>query len=342
MLRLTYHSLETPEFELFGFHWFPQDFLLRRLPLQPGLDFRPGVESLAWNTAGGRLRFRTDSRRIVLRGVRYGQGVMDHMSATGSHGFDLYFGAAGHERFVNACSCAQGDDNAFKITILDTKDYDFRDITIFFQTYEGIKRLEVGLETGAILKRSRAFAEDARPIVVYGTSITQGGCASRPGLIWTNQLSLKPRRDIYNFGFSGNGMGEPEVAQALAQIPDPALFILDYEANICGKLPETLPAFLDILREKHPDTPILMLSSYHFTPVHAQAHLQPNRQFVLAEIARRQKAGDTRISFLDGEKTMAPEGADGTVDGVHATDLGFYRIAQALAPHVEKLLSIKE
>ncbi len=340
MPQLAYHSLESAGIELFGFYWFPQDFLFRRMPLLPAMPFRLEIEALAWNTAGGRIRFRTDSRRIALRGVRYGQDVMDHMPATGSHGFDLYLGAPGKERFAGIASTVQGNGNDFEITLWQSKQHlGMQDVTIFFPLYEGIKRLEIGLEANAVLESPVPFGNDPRPIVIYGTSITQGGCASRPSLAWTNLLSLELHQDIYNFGFSGNGQGEPAVAQALAEIANPALYILDYEPNISEKLPETLPAFLDILRNAHPTTPILILNSYRFSPIHHQDFLSTNERFIQTEIARRENDGDQRLRFFEGNDTIQPFGPEGTVDGCHATDLGFYCITKNLARRVKNILT---
>src|SRR5690606_269350 len=99
-------------------------------------------------------------------------------------------------------------------------------------------------------------------LVVYGTSITQGGCASRPGMAYPSILARRLGIETLNLGFSGNGRGEPEVAHILAQLENVSCFILDYESNVpvAEDLRTTLTAFIPILRERHPDVPIIVIS----------------------------------------------------------------------------------
>jgi lysophospholipase L1-like esterase len=183
-------------------------------------------------------------------------------------------------------------------------------------------------------------------VIVYGTSITQGGCASRPGMAYTNILSRRLQREVINLGFSGNGRGEPELAHLLAEIPRPGLFLLDYEANTPSTedFRRTLPAFIGILRAAHPTVPILLVSQIRFAPEAAfparGATRLERRAFQQELVADLQRAGDNHITFLDGE-TLLPAATwdECTVDGVHPTDLGFLAMANALAPAAQHCLT---
>lgn len=198
----------------------------------------------------------------------------------------------------------------------------------------------VGLESQANLEPAPTYPRPGR-VVIYGTSIAQGGCASRPGMAYPAILSRRLGIEIASFGFSGNGKGEPEVAHILAELDDVAVFVLDYDANVADveSLRTTLTRFVPILRQAHPYTPILVISrpvvakeSYSFA---ARAD-RVKRGNVQREIVDQyQAAGDDHISFLDlGDLDYA----DATVDGIHATDLGFLRLANAIEPSLRSLL----
>lgn len=182
-------------------------------------------------------------------------------------------------------------------------------------------------------------------MIVYGTSITQGGCASRPGMCYTNILSRRINREFINLGFSGNGKGEPEVARVISTIDRPGLFVLDYEAN-CNdydRLSATLPAFIRILRNAHPTVPILAASKIPYAteawhPVAVEKRLR-NRDFQRQLVEECRAAGDTNVHFLDGSGLLGEEGwQECTVDSVHPNDLGFMRIADGLEPVIQGIL----
>lgn len=328
-----FDAAEAP-IELSGFAWFEQDHVFRRMPVKPAYQLPPGVEFLAWHTSGGKVRFKTDSKQIVLRVKLRENGIMDHMPRTGSNGFDLYCGEPGKETyFYTTRSCEQEYD----FQIFKQEKAQLQTFTVNFPLYQGVDSLQIGLEQDAKILPPEPLK---KYVAIYGTSITQGGCASRPGMVTSNILSRKLGRHFVNLGFSGSGRGEPEVARVLAEL-DPAMFLLDFEANAWNDYEKKLPEFIRILREAHPETPIFVLSGYQYTKRYTQeeGRRPGNVRMQQKLIKSLQRAGDKKIWSVDGRKQLGKYGAAATVDGVHATDLGFQLQAEFLLPRLRKILA---
>jgi lysophospholipase L1-like esterase len=217
-----------------------------------------------------------------------------------------------------------------------------RNITLNFPLYNGVNFLWIGVDQGSVVQAPPTFNQ-AGKIVVYGTSITQGGCVGRPGMAYTNILSRNLDMQFVNLGFSGNGRGEPALAHLITQIEGTRCIVLDYEANAGMTIKETLGPFLDILREKHPDIPILIMSkirySYDQEGSASYAKWMDLRDFQKEMVIKRKNAGDGHIHFLDGSTVLGSDYDECTVDGVHPNDLGSLRIAFAMQPVIEGILN---
>ena len=336
---LAWISPRREPFHLAGFAWLAQDGVYRRLPVHPEWPIRPEVDRLADATAGGQIRFRTDSSAIAVRVTLAGPPNMNHMAATGQCGFDGYVGDCGDQHYAGTARPTLGSDRYEQI-VFRTPSRQMRTITLDFPLYQGVTEVLVGLDPDAAIDAPPDYAGGR--VVVYGTSITQGGCAARPGMAYTNILSRRIPREFVNLGFSGNGRGEPEVARVIAQLDGVDCFVLDYETNVpdLETLRTTLTDFIPILRERHPLVPILVLTKPQFVQEHydpKKAAQRRERRDVQAGIVERYRnEGDANLHFLD----MLDDGFDDcTVDGSHPTDLGFLRMADRLEPVVADLLS---
>ncbi|MFC0210901.1 SGNH/GDSL hydrolase family protein [Paenibacillus chartarius] len=337
-----YRPTEEP-FHVAGFAWLRQDGRYRRLPTAPAWPVPAAVDALANCTAGGQIRFRTDSASLSVKVKLAGAADMYHMPATGQCGFDCYIGDFGEQRYLSTTRY----DHRLKMyesVLFEKLDRQMRTVTLNFPLYQAVEEVLIGLDKDAQAAPPPAYDTD-RKVIFYGTSITQGGCASRPGLAYPNILSRRFNREFLNFGFAGNGKGEPELARIIAEIPDPECLILDYEANCVSTelLQQTLPAFIAIYRERHPDTPILVISriTYAKDRFHAEMarHKAERKQVQLRAVEQRREQGDNNIYFFDGSDLLGESADECTVDGVHPTDLGFMRMADGLTPVLKRMLN---
>ncbi len=332
-----YDPAEKP-FKLCGFNWYKRDRIFRRLPKESPWPITDAVNTLADCTAGGQARFRTDSKRIV---VRLDNGVasrMDHMPDTGMSGVDLYVGEPTRERFWSTLRRSTYE-GVLTYELMNEEKAEMRDFVLNFPLYNHVKSIELGFDDGSKVEAPKPFVRE-QPVVIYGTSITQGGCANRPGMLFTNILSRKLNIEFLNYGFSGNGRCESELAEILTEIADPALFIIDCEANCAGDpglFAQRLTAFIDILRRDHPSMPILVLTRILYARENFE-NARICRQMQMDEVNRRCQAGDRNIHFMDGRHLLGNDYDECTVDGVHPTDLGFYRMAESLLDPVAKLI----
>lgn len=330
-------------FAIAGLPWLKQERLYRRLPAVSAHALPSAVDRLADCPAGGQIRFRTDSPTVVVKAVLAGPAGMDHMPASGQCGFDCYIGGLGAQAYIGttrmSAMAAEICHPLFeRLAALP------REVTINLPLYQGVREIWIGVAREAVVEPPMPY-DDSRKIIVYGTSITQGGCASRPGMAYTNVLSRRFPYEFVNEGFSGNGKGEPELARILAEIDNPGLLVLDYVANVTPEgYRETLPTFIRLYREAHPDVPILVVSKIRyareaFDDAALQGRLDTGA-FGMETVERLKREGDVNIYFQDGGELLGDRFDECTVDGVHPTDLGFLRMADGLTPALSALLGM--
>ncbi len=305
-----------------------------RIPYEVAAEANEGVRGLNLHTAGGRVRFCTDADRIVLRAKMRDISKMPHFALTGSTGFDLYADGVYKGTFMPP----QDIEGGFSAELF-TGEGGLREITVHFPLYSGVTKLELGFPPGSRIEKAAPYAIQP-PVVYYGSSITQGGCASRPGNSYQNILSRLLSCDHINLGFSGSAKGERCIAEYIAGL-EMSAFVLDYDHN--APTPEHLEAthcaFFNIIREKNPDLPVFMLS-----------RPQPNpndEELIRRDIVKRTwetavRNGDENAYFIDGTQMLNIFGGDsGTVDNCHPNDLGFYCMAKALEPSLKSALHIQ-
>ncbi|MCC3377389.1 SGNH/GDSL hydrolase family protein [Cohnella sp. REN36] len=337
---LAWHDPREAPFRLAGFPWLAEEGVYRRLPRRPDHPIPPAVDELANHTAGGQIVFRTDSSALTVQVRLSGPANMNHMPATGQCGFDCYLGPPGRQVY---CNTAKYDhtQTSYSFAMFEGLAREMRDVTLIFPLYQGVEEVRIGLDRDAAVHAPPPYVFD-RKIVIYGTSITQGGCATRPGMAYPNILSRRIDAEFVNLGFSGSGKGEAEVARLVAAVPDPGLLVLDYEANCVSpeRFRETLPAFIRIYREDHPDVPILVVSQIRFARETYDRELRELRllrkSIQIGTVNACRDRGDERISFFDGGELLGMDYHECTVDGIHPTDLGFARMAEGLAPAIRQ------
>ena len=316
-----------PPFEVSGL--FYENGRFRRIPEAVAQSVNEGVLILHANTAGGRLRFRTDSPYVAIHAEMPCISRMAHFAVTGSAGFDLYADNEYAGTFVPPFDMKHGYESILWLS------GGAKEITIHFPLYSDVGDLYIGLKNGCSLTPPQPYLPGP-PAVYYGSSITQGGCASRPGLAYQNILSRRFNMDHLNLGFSGSAKGEDAMAEYIANL-DMRVFVYDYDHN--APTPEHLRAthrrLFETVRAKHPTLPIVLMSR----PVYTLRGDEPERLAIIKETFEAAKAaGDENVYLLSGPTLMALAKNEGTVDGCHPNDLGFMSMAEAVEKILRKII----
>ena len=314
-----------------------------RLPASLEGVIRQSVWGLAHHSAGISVRFRSNSPSIKLRWVSFGLATMNHMTDTGTRGLDLYTQdpVDGHWRFAR--SARPQKDTLNDLTVISGMEPVMREYIVYFSLYEGVKKLEIGVEEGSVIDQPALDSpRKGSPIVMYGTSILQGGCANRPGMAFTNIISRELDREVVNLGFSGNARLDYEIAELMAAVKDPLLFVLDNVPNCEASLiDERQEKFFRIIRDAHPDVPVIFIENPNYP--HAvfdkvtAADIAARNASMRAVYEKLKKAGEKKIYYIKGDKMLGLDG-EATVDGVHFTDLGMVRYTEYVLPTLKKAL----
>ena len=332
-----------PRFSLHGVFYDEADGRYRRMPNAVAETVSPGVKGLCRHTAGGRLRFRTNSPYVAVKCITAPDYVMAHMPAQGSHGFALYTGgifAGKYSATVSEFIEAAKDnyrDMAFEGLCYFKNDS--MDAELYFPLYNGVRHLYIGLKKGSDILPPTPY-KVPKPLVFYGSSITQGGCASHPGNDYVSLLSRRLNFDFVNLGFSGSAKGEPPMRTYLADL-DASVFVLDYDYNApnAEHLKQTHYPLYKEIRDKKPDTPIVFISKPDFHEGNLQDSIE-RRKVIIANYEKAKADGDANVYFIDGETLFGTDGRDGcTVDNCHPNDLGFYRMATTIEPVLREILA---
>ena len=313
-----------------------------RLPAKARDKVRPDVWDLSRHAAGLCVRFVTDAPVIHARWTLTSpQLAMKHMPATGVSGLDLYArDDTGHWRWV-ACATPNAEGTEQGGVVADGLAPGKREWLLYLPLYNGITSLEIGVPKGATLEKAGpALRGRDKPIVFYGTSITHGACASRPGACHTAILHRRYGRPVVNLGFSGNGRMEPEVGELIAEI-DAAAYVIDCCPNLDGAATaaRTRP-LVELLRKARPETPILLVEDRRYTDgwirPGKKSHNDANHAALKGAFDDLIAAGVPALHYLGGDALLGEDG-EGTVDSSHPTDAGFADHARAFARSLDPL-----
>lgn len=327
-----------PRLAVHGLPWFTEnkaEFI--RLPHRLEETLPPAVWNLGLSPSGGRIRFRTDSPRLAIRLEYPSPPNMANMHAFGQTGVDLYVDGVYRSTAIAPKDAAKG--KIIEHVFFENLPHQVREITLYLPLYKPAAIHAIGLAEDVRITAPSPYAI-AKPVVFYGTSITQGGCASRSGLSYQALLSRRLNIDFVNLGFSGNGKGEPVAAAMVAEI-DAAAFVVDFSQNnpTIESFREVYAPFLDAIRAKHPRTPMIAV-----TPIAASRETDKHRlarEHIREVVRSRIAKGDRLLTLIEGPSLLGPDQLDGLVDGVHPNDLGFHWMASGLAPHLVKALGLR-
>ncbi len=312
-----------------------------RLPARAQGVVREPVWLLSQHSAGLCVRFVSDAPSIRARwSLRFDSLAMNHMPASGVSGLDLFAMDGCEWRWLGV-----GRPSAFPVNeelLAGALCPGRRQYLLYLPLYNGVDSVFIGIPEDASLSRAPGYPETRRaPICFYGTSIVQGGCASRPGMAYPALLGRRLGRPTLNLGFSGNGQAEPEMARLLAEL-DPCVYVLDPLPNLSSpQILERMGPLVETLREAHPLTPIVLVGTIAYQDawlVMSRAKRERESRAELEDVYRRlEQKGVGNLYRVAGEDLLGHDGL-GTVDGTHPTDVGFLRMAEAIEPLLRRAL----
>lgn len=335
-----YSPLEKP-FSIYGLKWEESKPLYRRLPVNDDGALPAKVNRHADAPAGGQIHFSTDSRDVWLRVDVDGIKWRYHATPVSTYGFDVYKREGDFYRFLGITRFDEGEET-YTSKVMLQEEAEMNSFVINMPLFNPVKQIEIGVSEGSRVEAATQF--EGKPcVLIYGTSITHGSAATRPGMAYPNILSRMLGREVVNLGFAGAGRGEPELADCINEIPGKGLIILDFECNTHDKLKDVLEPFIERIRSEDKTTPILVLSRIHLTRdalSEWKARRKDLTQFQIDLVQKLREAGDEKIFFMDGRELTDEEWKwDCTVDGTHPSDLGFSMMAKNLKPVVEAILT---
>lgn len=330
--NVTFYELPCEPFRVYG---LLPDF--RRMPEEIARQVNPEVYRLHTNPAGGRLRFRTDSQKIVLlcQYPRIDQGI--NLCRVAQSCFDLYADGEYCGAFWDAEDGmpVSAEPKIYRM-VREFPDRKMRDILIHFPSYNDVTRVSVGLAADAAVLPAEGY-RPVKPIVYYGSSITQGGGATHAGNIYQNLICRDLNVDYVNLGFSGSCLAEPVMAEYLAGL-DMSVFVYDYDHNAPSveHLAQTHEPLFKAVREKHPDLPVVMVS---VSDDAIGDTIMERRAVILRTYENALAAGDQNVYFVDGRKMYEQFGLSlCTVDGCHPNDIGMWCMAQKIGAVLKSIL----
>lgn len=332
-------------FEIYGLVPEKNGILTRRIPVSVAQTVRSGVLGMSGYGAGGRVRFSTDSPYISIRS-EYGEGhvptVCNHCV---SYGFDLYeCDSFGKERFVAAYRPA---NVGFDYKDTEFTSYTFNDgkmgyYTINMPHFVEVKKMFIGIKKGSRLGMGKKYVNE-KPVVFYGSSITHGAAAGRPGNTYESFISQKYNLDYVNLGFAGNAKGDSNMAEYIANL-DMSAFVCDYDHNAPNEkhLEDTHYPFYEIIRKKQPEIPYIMVTmpNAHTDPKYT-GQATARRNIIKKSYQKAIDNGDKNVYFIDGSILFEGEFRYScTSDGCHPNDIGFMRMADRIGTVIKDAMKL--
>lgn len=303
-----------------------------RIPKELAESISEGLALLNTNTSGGRVRFKMPekARRIGVRAQNNGDGFLPHMPMSGTSSIDVFVEDSGNVKYFTTLRPENGEIEG--TMVLPKPGMTVR---LYLPLYNGLEWLEIGTEAEKEVEAPAPY-DLRKPVVFYGSSITQGGCATRPGNSYPAMLERAINSDFLNLGFSGQAKGELAFAEYISGL-EMGCFVYDYDHNSpdAAHLESTHKPFLERILRAQPELPVILVTRPNPT---ADEMDFKRREVVLNTYKWAFDAG-YKVQFVDGWTMFGVNGRDCcTVDGTHPNDLGFYRMAEAFCPVLSHLL----
>lgn len=337
--EVVWYNVKNAPFSLHGFYEPINMPYFCRVPSDVAAETSEGVAKLSRESAGGRVRFSTNSPYIAIRAKFLAVGRSPHLSLISTSGFDLYIDGEFGSRYVKEYRMPYDMTDSYE-QIIYLEGGIMRSYTINFPVHAVVESLEIGLKPDALVDAPRPY-RDIKPVLFYGSSIVHGTAASRPGYIYPAIISRELNIDFRNLGFSGMAKGEPAISKWMATLPM-SVFVCDYDHNAptVEHLAATHYPLYETIREKNPDIPYVMITRPNYwTCIRDQEVILQRRDVIMTSYLEARKAGDKNVYFIDGMSfNVAPHQYEMTVDSVHPNDMGFVRMADSIATTIRHIL----
>ena len=334
------------ELEIIGKGWVETSGDYQRMPAYLKDSCRDNQWWLYCHSAGVAVRFATNSTRIAGQWNLINNFHMQHMAMTGIKGVDLYrLNQKGKWEYVNTARPQEKNlvaDSVQSKLFVERMDGEWHEYMMYLPLYDGINWLEVGIDSTAQISKPRVnLPRREGKIVFYGTSVMQGGCASRPGMVATSIIERDLQRECVNLGTSGEGKMDMYVLRAMATIDDVSCYVIDPVPNCTAGMCDTLTYnFIRSLHGLRPDVPIVMVEGLRYPycsqdTFYARYLVEKNAHW-RRNYKQLRKDGIRNLYYVTWDG-MTGRDEEGTVDGIHLTDLGFRAYADILEPLLKKI-----
>ena len=328
---LTFYDIDQAPFKIHGV--FREGDRYVRMPRSLAESVNDSIKWLNGHTTGGRIRFVTDSPYIAMKLVVSGASKFSFFSLTGLMGCDVYSG----KRYYGTIIPPLGTENEYE-NVINIPDPAEREYTINMPIYSCVHKVYIGIKEGSVLKVAPDY-ENTKPIVYYGSSITQGGCASRPGNTYPSIISRELNSDFVSFGLAGSAKGEEEIAHHIASLEMSAFcYDYDYNAPSLEHYKDTHEKFFKIIRAAHPNLPIIMTTR-------PKKHLSDGEQeridVMMQTYNNAVKNGDKNVYYIKGTDLLDDSIAESAlIENCHPNDCGFASIARVLGAKLKEILAL--
>lgn len=323
-------------FKLEGFPWYKTDKKLYRLPVSIMPMLEEGRREISKSSGGGCIRFKSNTKNLALNVTYERRRHSPGMPQVSDAGFDLYIKENGKWIFINMFRPDVKDTELNMVRELFT-DGNMHEFALYFPLYSLPDKINIGFDIGARVSADVDKRRIEKPILFYGSSVTNGGCVARPSTTYSATICRKLDAHLVNMGYSGNCHGEPEIAEAIADL-DLAMFVSEFDHNM--KSPETLAKrhgrFIDIIRKKNPNLPIILMTRPFFVE-YRREQTTAMMNVIKAKYESMVAKGDKNVYFISGMDIFDMEDRyDYSIDGVHPTDLGNRVMGMKILELIEK------
>ena len=294
--------------------------------LFPG-NYGPYLNPAGW-PAGVRLRFSTNSTAVSV-------GLVPSREA---RPFDLTIDG----ELIQTALVRPNHD----VAVFDNLPVGQKTIEIWLPQCYGAAISHLLIDDNAALETA---ADDRPKWITYGSSITHCMEAHSPARTWPAIVARDRNYNLTCLGYAGNCHMEPMIARMIRDLPAD-LISLKVGINVLGceslslrTFGAALLGFVKIIREKHPDIPIAVISPiisrpHEITTNKVGINLTIMRQQIRAAVERLEEYGDTNLHYLDGRDLLGFEEKAAFIadDEVHPTADGYEQIGKNFLEAISK------